>query len=202
MYIWSVIKAHSDSIAPSDASDGFDLPPLSHAPDFDLPIALRKVLKIIGEALAHSGWRVAMVEEMNFLDHNGCILLVVYVDDIVITGSDKVGIKILKSFIDTCFQTKDLGLLKYFLAIEVSYSSKVIIEQRVKVNQKAHILDLKQRNHEDYCSDNLYTVSIKEDMTYLCLKLHSASMKEDIYAENIKILEDLLKKIEDNKRSS
>ncbi|GKB38108.1 retrovirus-related pol polyprotein from transposon TNT 1-94 [Tanacetum coccineum] len=33
----------------------------------------------------------------------GCILLVVYVDDIVITGSDNVGIKKLKSFIGAAF---------------------------------------------------------------------------------------------------
>nr|GEV00104.1 hypothetical protein [Tanacetum cinerariifolium] len=30
------------------------------------------------------------------------------------------------------------------------------IEQRVKVNQKAYMLKLKQRNHKDYHSDNLY----------------------------------------------
>ncbi|GJY86118.1 retrovirus-related pol polyprotein from transposon TNT 1-94 [Tanacetum coccineum] len=143
------------------------------------------VLKTVGEALAYFGWRDAMIEEMNALDHNDtwasidlpvhkkpidckwvfsvkinldgsiarlkarlvakvyaqtygidysqnfsqnaflhgdleeevymeqpprfvaqgeygrvcCILLVVYVDDIVITSSDKVGIKKLKSFI-------------------------------------------------------------------------------------------------------
>ncbi|GJT64818.1 hypothetical protein Tco_1016298 [Tanacetum coccineum] len=54
----------------------------------------------------------------------------------------------------------------------------VIIEQRVKVNQKAHILELKRRNHEEHCSDNLYDVSIKEDTAYSCPQLHSASMKE------------------------
>ncbi|GJR23039.1 retrovirus-related pol polyprotein from transposon TNT 1-94 [Tanacetum coccineum] len=54
----------------------------------------------------------------------GFIFLVVYVDDIVITGSDKDGIKKLKSFIGTCLQTKDLGSLKYFLGIKVSRSSK------------------------------------------------------------------------------
>ncbi|GKB41186.1 hypothetical protein Tco_0886128 [Tanacetum coccineum] len=53
----------------------------------------------------------------------------------------------------------------------------VIIEQRVKVNQKARILELKRRNHEEHCSDNLYAVSIKEDTAYLCPKLHSASTK-------------------------
>ncbi|GJW68184.1 hypothetical protein Tco_0122608, partial [Tanacetum coccineum] len=53
-----------------------------------------------------------------------------------------------------------------------------IIEQKVKVNQKTRIMELKQRNHEEHCSDNLYAASIKEDMTYPCPKLHSASTKE------------------------
>ncbi|GJZ76177.1 hypothetical protein Tco_0640642 [Tanacetum coccineum] len=52
-----------------------------------------------------------------------------------------------------------------------------IVEQRVKVNQKARILEHKRINYEEHCSDNLYAVSIKEDMTYLCLKLHSAFTK-------------------------
>nr|GEU52637.1 C2 calcium/lipid-binding domain, CaLB [Tanacetum cinerariifolium] len=39
----------------------------------------------------------------------------------------------------------------------------VIIEQSVKVNQKARILELKQRNDEEHYSDNLYAISIKED---------------------------------------
>nr|GFA23751.1 hypothetical protein [Tanacetum cinerariifolium] len=52
------------------------------------------------------------------------------------------------------------------------------VEQRVKVNQKARILELKLRNHEEHCSDNLYAVSIKKDTTYSCPKLHSASTKE------------------------
>ncbi|GJR46556.1 retrovirus-related pol polyprotein from transposon TNT 1-94 [Tanacetum coccineum] len=67
----------------------------------------------------------------------GCILLVVYVDDIVITGSDKAGIEKLKSFIGTCFQTKDLGSLKYFLGYEVSRSSKGIC-----LSQRKYCLDL------------------------------------------------------------
>ncbi|GJV33786.1 hypothetical protein Tco_1394186 [Tanacetum coccineum] len=54
---------------------------------------------------------------------------------------------------------------------------KVIIEQRVKDNQKARMLGLKRRNHEDYYSDILYAVYIKEDTVYPCLKLHSASTK-------------------------
>ncbi|GJU78078.1 hypothetical protein Tco_1275148 [Tanacetum coccineum] len=54
----------------------------------------------------------------------------------------------------------------------------IIIEQRVNVNQKARILELKRRNHKDYCFDNRYAVSIKEDTAYPCPELHSASTKE------------------------
>ena len=49
----------------------------------------------------------------------GIILLVVYVDDIVITGSDMEGISSLKSFFHGQFHTKDLGMLKYLLGVEV-----------------------------------------------------------------------------------
>ena len=50
------------------------------------------------------------------------IPLVVYVDDIVITGSDSKGILSLKSFPHSQFHTKDLGMLKYLLGVEVMRS--------------------------------------------------------------------------------
>ena len=40
-----------------------------------------------------------------------------YVDDIVITGSDSKGILSLKFFLPSQFYTKDLGMLKYFLGV-------------------------------------------------------------------------------------
>ena len=60
-----------------------------------------------------------------------CIYLIVYVDDIVIVGSDQDGIQKLKQHLFSHFQTKDLGKLKYFLGIEVAQSNfEVIISQR------------------------------------------------------------------------
>ena len=50
---------------------------------------------------------------------SGIILSVVYVDDIVITGSDSTGISSLKSFLLSQFHTKELGMLRYFLGIEL-----------------------------------------------------------------------------------
>ncbi|GKC54091.1 hypothetical protein Tco_1076836 [Tanacetum coccineum] len=46
--------------------------------------------------------------------------------------------------------------IQHFL-VETSFYELwlLIIKQRVKVNQKARILELKRRNHEEHCSDNL-----------------------------------------------
>ena len=64
---------------------------------------------------------------------SGIILLVEYVDDIVITGSDSTGISSLKSFLHGQFHTKDLGMLRYFLGVEVMWS---------KLSQRKYVLDL------------------------------------------------------------
>ena len=50
--------------------------------------------------------------------NSGIILLVVYVDDIVITMSDSKGISSLICFLHSPFHTKDLGRLKYFLGLK------------------------------------------------------------------------------------
>ena len=59
--------------------------------------------------------------------NSSIILLVVYVDDIVITGSHFKGILSLKSFLHNQLHTKDLGILKYFLGVEVMRSKQKIM---------------------------------------------------------------------------
>ena len=56
-----------------------------------------------------------------------CIYLVVYMDDIVIIGDDQDGIVQLKKHLFHHFQTKDLGLLKYFLGIKVTKSNFSVV---------------------------------------------------------------------------
>ena len=74
------------------------------------------------------------VDHSVFYHHSStgkCIYLIVYVDDIVITGNDQDGIQKLKQHLFSHFQTKDLRKLKYFLGIEVAQSnSGVVISQR------------------------------------------------------------------------
>ena len=56
-----------------------------------------------------------------------CIYLIVYVDDIVITGNDHDGIQRLKQHLFNHFQTKDLGKRKYFLGIEITQSKSGVV---------------------------------------------------------------------------
>ena len=68
---------------------------------------------------------------------SGIILLIVYMDDIVITGSDSKGISSLKSFLHSQFHKKDLRTLKYFLGVEVMRSKRGIL-----LSQRKYVLDL------------------------------------------------------------
>ncbi|RVW92937.1 Retrovirus-related Pol polyprotein from transposon TNT 1-94 [Vitis vinifera] len=47
----------------------------------------------------------------------------VYVDDLIISGNDSAALKTFKAYLSDCFKMKDLGVLKYFLGIEVARSS-------------------------------------------------------------------------------
>ncbi|XP_022041699.1 uncharacterized mitochondrial protein AtMg00810-like [Helianthus annuus] len=65
------------------------------------------------------------------------IALLVYVDDIVITGNNVTEIGRIKGLLSKSFQIKDLGVLKYFLGLEVVYDKSGIC-----LNQRKYCLDL------------------------------------------------------------
>lgn len=66
-----------------------------------------------------------------------CIYLVIYVDDIGITGDDSDRIHWLKSHLQSQFQMKDLDPLKYFLGIEVAQSTSCIA-----ISQRKYVLGI------------------------------------------------------------
>ncbi|KAL9285763.1 putative RNA-directed DNA polymerase [Arabidopsis thaliana] len=67
----------------------------------------------------------------------GIVVILVYVDDIIISGNDKVGIQDTKTFLKSVFDIKDLGELKYFLGIEVCRSKEGLF-----LSQRKYTLDL------------------------------------------------------------
>ena len=52
----------------------------------------------------------------------GTIVLLLYVDDMIITGNDLSDIQELKDFLSQQFEMKDLGHLSYFLGLEITHS--------------------------------------------------------------------------------
>ena len=67
----------------------------------------------------------------------GCVILVVYVDDILVTGSDRTGGDESREFLKKHFVTKDLGRPRYFLEIEIAHAKDGVV-----LSQRKYVLDL------------------------------------------------------------
>ncbi|GAA0183519.1 transmembrane signal receptor [Lithospermum erythrorhizon] len=65
------------------------------------------------------------------------INVLIYVDDLIISGNDSAALVAFKHYLGTCFHMKNLGVLKYFLDIEVARSHKDIF-----LCQRKYALDI------------------------------------------------------------
>ena len=65
------------------------------------------------------------------------VVLIIYIDDIIVTSNNVDEIKRLKEVLAKAFEIKDLGILRYFLGIEVVRSSKGVF-----LSQRKYVLDL------------------------------------------------------------
>lgn len=72
------------------------------------------------EAILHLGFIQSHHDHSLFLKKTGndLVLILVYVDDMLVTGSDLQLIKETKASLQQVFNIKDLGGLRYFLGIE------------------------------------------------------------------------------------
>ena len=93
-----------------------------------------------GKTVRNCGYCQSQADHTMFYKHSkdGKIaILIVYVDDIVLTGSDKAELERLKRRLAVEFEIKDLGASKYFLGMEFGRSKEDIF-----VNQSKYVLDL------------------------------------------------------------
>ncbi|CAL9002956.1 unnamed protein product [Prunus brigantina] len=69
----------------------------------------------------------------------GRLVVLIYIDDLIVTGNNMGEIHKLKPFLHKKFAIKDLGSFKYFWRIEIASSSKGLF-----LNQYKYVLDLLQ----------------------------------------------------------
>lgn len=91
------------------------------------------------EAMTKNGFKQSNSDHTLFLKRRGNLItcLIIYVDDMIITGDDVEEIDRLKKNLFQEFEMKDLGNLKYFLGIEVLRS-----EGGIFLRQKKYTLDI------------------------------------------------------------
>ncbi|GAU22432.1 hypothetical protein TSUD_123190 [Trifolium subterraneum] len=89
--------------------------------------------------LISEGYSQSTADYSLFTLHNAShfTALLIYVDDIILAGTDLNEITRIKKILDTHFKIKDLGVLKYFLGLEVAQS-----REGITISQRKYCLDL------------------------------------------------------------
>ena len=106
---------------------------------YGLKQASRQWYARLSEALRSLGFQHSKNDYSLFTKQEGqsIVILAVYVDDIVVTGNNADEIMVLKGFLDAKFRIKDLGVLCYFLGMEI-----VQVPNGLVLIQKKFALDL------------------------------------------------------------
>ena len=90
-------------------------------------------------AMKATSYQQSHVDHTLFVKHkDGKVMtLIVYVDNMILTGDDLEEMRTLREYLSAEFKIKDLGQLKYFLGIEVARS-----KQGISLSQHKYVLDL------------------------------------------------------------
>jgi Reverse transcriptase (RNA-dependent DNA polymerase) len=83
----------------------------------------------------------------------------VYVDDIIVTGSNEDNIELIKRKLRNKFDIKDLDFLKYFLGIEITHS-----HENLFLSQRKYVLDLLKKIRKIGCKPSSTPIDSKNKL--------------------------------------
>ncbi|MCH84640.1 retrovirus-related Pol polyprotein from transposon TNT 1-94, partial [Trifolium medium] len=106
---------------------------------YGLKQASRKWYEKLTSLLIQEGYKQSTADYSLFTLHSDTnfTALLVYVDDIILAGTSLLEFERIKGILDAHFKIKDLGVLKYFLGLEVAQS-----REGITVSQRKYCLDL------------------------------------------------------------
>ena len=107
---------------------------------YGLKQASRQWFTRLSSFLLSQGFRQSSVDHSLFLyshNDNTITTILVYVDDIILAGDNLKSITHFTKLLDQTFSIKDLGILKFFLGLEVARSS-----HGIHLCQRKYVLDI------------------------------------------------------------
>ncbi|XP_073041799.1 uncharacterized protein [Primulina eburnea] len=135
---WEIVEAPKDQKI-LDVKNAFLNGDLDEEVFMRLPLGFEPEFRL-GKAVKRLGYVQSQADHTMFYKHSKegkTAVLIVYIDDIILTGSDYEELGELKERLAKEFEVKNLGLLKYFLGMEFARSKEGIF-----VNQRKYVLDL------------------------------------------------------------
>lgn len=91
------------------------------------------------------GFTSSYVDPSLFMKSNGhcLVVLLLYVDDIILTGNVESHVQAVISQLTKKFDMKDLGLLHYFLGLQIEYQSQgIFVHQSKYITNLLHKTDM------------------------------------------------------------
>ncbi|CAN6708410.1 unnamed protein product [Malus baccata var. baccata] len=119
------------------------------------PVAKMNIVRVLLSVAVNHEWPLfqmdvkKMFSSMVILKKSGVLgklVVLIYMDDLIITGDNVNEINALKCSLHQQFSIKDLGVLKYFLGIEMATSSNGLF-----LNQRKYVVDLLGEAHMLEC---------------------------------------------------
>lgn len=109
------------------------------------------------------------------INRDSVAILLVYIDDIIVTGEDDSEISRLKEIIVVEFELKDLGKLRYFLRFEIARS-----RTELTLNQRRYTLYLLKEIEKLGCQPVSIPIEANQrlNMAIILLKMKKEGIKD------------------------